>query len=400
VVAGVVLRGEDVYRWTGMPCPPIRSLRLHGPAGRIPIQVEEWDGTGGLLAKGNGRLDDDDRVVFAADLRPRAQTLHLYYDGPATKRGAAAPAVKVTAQPKKYHSLLLASGGLTIGLHGGGAEPGAQKIDNYGRGAIVLMTWHGKTVVDSRGGWANYMPRSMASAKDGPTWSQPTVVVAGPVRTVVEMHCRAHRERSRGKDVLTGDITHYIAVWGRCPVVDIEEIVAYKADGFDGQWPYSCQTSVGKALDEHDRLIVTLAGKAHAVNIGQTADAIARHPWRVFYSTTSPEEGWFALQDVAEKTGLATFYERMASIDVRAAWVTYRPALHPEIRIRTTPYKTADVALSFRDRALHCRSTYRHALRYTALRDEAPEDIRTLYHVWGRPLDAVAKVAWPERRTR
>ena len=209
-------------------------------------------------------------------------------------------------------------------------------------------------------------------------------------RTVVQMHCSDYRQVKAGKEVFRGEVTHCIALWNACPVIDLEEVGDYTAQEFKGTWPYSCQVPAGKAQDENDRLIVTLAGQARVVKLGQTKEEVAKKPWRVLYATDNPEEGWFAWQDMAEKTGLATFYEPMETIAFRAAWVTYRPALHPSVSIRTTPGSAPEVRLEFKDRALRCRSRYQRQIRYTALGDETPGDLRTLYHLWGKPLEAAA----------
>jgi hypothetical protein len=199
-----------------------------------------------------------------------------------------------------------------------------------------------------------------------------------------------------GDRTMEGSITHYVSLWSNAPIVDLEEVVDYQATRLEAQWYYSGQIPVGKDLDEHDCLIVPLAGAAQVVPVKETREHRLAHPWRGLYSTDNPEEGWFAWQDPNEKTGLATFYEKMDRIEFRQAWVTYRPALHPSVSIRTTPYTAPEVNLFFRDRALRCRSRYTRELRYTALREEQPEDLRRLYHLWARPLDQAARVAWPE----
>ena len=126
VTAGIVLTGRELYRWTGFPCPEISSLRVCGPDGAVNLQAMEFDGGTDLLPQGNGRLDDNDRLLFAVRLERKPVTLYLYYDGPAAAAAAVAvavPAAEVQEKTKGLVPLILKSGDLTIGLRGGGKPP-------------------------------------------------------------------------------------------------------------------------------------------------------------------------------------------------------------------------------------------------------------------------------------
>lgn len=398
---GLVIRGEDFYRWTGFPSPASGGLRLFTGAGPIPFQVEERNQAGELTAQGNGQLDRQDCLAFAMELTQRPQKLDLYYDGtPIVAMPALASTIQAISQTNQFYSLLITNGALTVGLSGGGIEPTTQNcVANYGRGALPLVVWQGIILANVQKYGPDYFPGSIGSSPGAPLWSPPVVIVQGPVRTIVEVRCNGYRQLNGEKETMRGDIVHYLAFWnGRTAVIDLEETVTYKSSGFEGSWPYHCRWPVdpSRELNENDCLLVTLADKVYTLRLGQTAEAIKQNPWRQLYATDNPEEGWFAWQYPKENAGIAMFYEKLETIRQRAAWVTYRPALHPVISMRTTPYKLVEINLSFKDRALRCRDRYHRDLRYVFLRSETPEDIRLLYKFWGQPLEQTAIVGRPE----
>ncbi|NCO34577.1 MAG: hypothetical protein AUJ92_12920 [Armatimonadetes bacterium CG2_30_59_28] len=397
--AGIVFTGADFYRWTGVPRPPVASLALHTSTAPVSFQMEERDESGHFQPKGNGVLDDDDRVAFTVALSPKLQPLLIYYDGVPQSVASGKSSIEVVPQQGKLYSLLIKNGSLTIGLHGGGVEPtSANRIENHGRGSLAFVEWQGVTMARLESNWGNYFPRTLASGPGAPVWSEPEVVYRGPARTVVEMRCDAFKLEKDGKETFSGDVVHYLYFWENCAVVDLEEIVNYTSTDLEGSWPYASQVQIGKDLDEADQLIVPLADTAHVVTVNETPEHRLLHPWRQLYATDNPEEGWYAWKDPNEKTGLATFYEKMDTVRFRQSWVTYRPALHPSVHIRTTPYTAPQEDLHFKDRARRCRSRYERDVRYTFLKDETPKDIRLLYHAWGKPVDEFAATGWPEMK--
>jgi hypothetical protein len=234
---------------------------------------------------------------------------------------------------------------------------------------------------------------TVAASPGAPKWSDPVVLIAGPVRTVVEVHCTGFQAKEGDQVTLAGDVTHYISVWNDLPCVDFEEAVSYTAPGYDFTWGYYGGEALGKSMDENDRLIAPLMNQAYAVKLPSREAG----PYQQFYDTWVPEEGWYALQDTGEKTGLATFYETLAEIHARDEWVAYRPAWNPVLHMRTSPGRP-EISLSFKDRALRCRTEWDRNLRYFFLREEKPEEIRFQYACWAQPLDTAGKVSAPEQQ--
>ena len=230
--AGLGFTGADFYRWTGFARPLAASLRLHGPDGPIALQVEERDGTGRLTAQGNGRLDEDDQVLFLAPLSPQPRTLFLYYNGPPAPPALTSPGVQVVAQPNQFYTLLLKAGDLVVGVRGGGTGLDPKRAENFGRGAIAFLSWQGLVLTDMTRSWNNYIPRAFGSGPDAPPWSPPAVLVQGPVRTVVKCRCQGY-QGTRDGQATRAEITHTIALWAGCPVIDFEEDVEYTSTEFD-----------------------------------------------------------------------------------------------------------------------------------------------------------------------
>jgi len=384
--------GEDFFRWTGFPRPPVASLRLWRKGARLAMQVEQRDGAGEILTKANGVLDDDDRVYCAVPAAVKAVAIYIYYDAPTAKTVSYAPAIPPKRDKKKPYGVTLSAGGLTIGVRGGGLGAGVKKRRNFGRAALCLFEWRGQPLADIQRGWLNYFPRATASSMDGPLWSEPEVIAAGPVRTVLRLRCKGVRFVKNGKPYLTGDITRTFALWAACPVVDVTETVRYKATSFEHEWPYGMTIVTGKALDTDDMLLVPLAGKPRAWPILPDLATYKKTPYHNVYITDNPEEGWLGWIDLKEKIGLATFYEKLPAIEARRRWVTYRPALHPSVYVRTNPNGRLEVRLKIRDRALRCRGRYQRELRYVGLHEESPEAVKMLYQTWSLPLDRFAKI--------
>jgi len=56
------------------------SLRVVGPGGDIPCQIDERDGTRGPIAHPDHVLDDDDELVLSAELSGDTHSLpHIYF---------------------------------------------------------------------------------------------------------------------------------------------------------------------------------------------------------------------------------------------------------------------------------------------------------------------------------
>jgi len=398
---GIILNGYDFYKMTGFSKIDINSISLWDEEEEIPIQIEEMDGTGKLIGNdSNGILDDDDRIVFLIKGRRKEQILYFYYNGPSFEKNIKNNKLKIEERPNEIIPLIISKEKFTVGIKGGGFKegPSINRIENYSRGAIPLLIWQDLTFFDFRKSWTDFFPQSIGTVPGNYIWSEPKIIYKGNIRTVIEMKCDNYKEEKDGIEILNGEIIRYISIWNDIPVIDFEEYVYYKSPNLNYEWKYSMGAPIGKKVDENDIFITTLADNVYTLPLNKTIERKKRYqaPYQTFYSTDNPEEGWFAVYDPNEKTGIAVFYEKMEKIKERKEWVTYRPTLHPNISIRTSPYDKVEINLYFIDRALRAREKYRRDLRYILLKDEIPELIRKYYKYWAEPLEKIITTGFPE----
>lgn len=398
---GIILTGYDFYRLTGFSKININSISLWDEKEEIPLQIEEMDGTGKLVYENsNGVLDDDDRIVFLLNLKTKEQVLYLYYNGPKIERNRKIDGLKIEEKKGELIPIIIKNEKLIIGIKGGGFKenPSLNRIENYGRGAIPLLIWNELVFFDFRRSWGDYFPRSIGSGPGKYIWSEPKIIYKGDIRTIFEIKCEDYREERDGIEIFKGEIIRYISIWNDIPVIDIEEHVFYKSSELNYNWNYSMSIPIGKKIDENDIFIVTLADNIYVLSLKDTIERSKKYqqPYQKFYSTDNPEEGWFAIYDNEEKNGMAIFYEKMDKIKERKEWVTYRPPLHPNISLRTSPYEKIEINLYFNDRVLRTRNEYKRELRYILLKDEKPEMIRKYYRLWAEPLKNIFYIEFPE----
>ena len=75
----VVIRGERLRTLAGGQPLSVASLRVVGPQGETPCQLDEFDGTGRSVRTPNHLLDDDDELVFQADLPAEGAVTYWVY---------------------------------------------------------------------------------------------------------------------------------------------------------------------------------------------------------------------------------------------------------------------------------------------------------------------------------
>ena len=399
ITVPVLVTGRDFFQWTGFPRPLLDSLRLHDSHGKIEIQTEEYDSEGKILVPGDQYLDDSDLIAFTIRLDKEAQTVFLYYDGSTEAASPAPSAVEILIKEGDLVPLQLRSGDLMIGLRGGGEPPFDNKQVNHGRGAIARWIWKTANFADMQKSWTDYFPHCLGTGPGAPAWTGPQVILKGPVRTIVEMQCKGLTEKSGEKGILKGDIVRRIAVWSESPTVDFEETVRYTAADFEYRWHYDQMIPLGKSLGDGDRLIVPVGGKPYEISLGKLKNELGKNPWLKLYETCNPEEGWLAFQDCGEGNGIAVFYEKLDPIRMRSAWLTYRPALNPELYVRATTSQKLELRLSFRDRASCTRNEIRRPIRYMVLSSESTETIRQCYAFWCSPEEGGISTGKPEIRS-
>jgi hypothetical protein len=427
----VLLTGREFYALTGAPRPPCASFRAVTADGERPLQVDERDGTGEIVAQPNGVLDGDDEILFTVHLAAGQPTpCFLYWADTSQPPPLAAAAVQMepesrdpsaaadgTSAPRRpaavqvepesddpFVRLWLSNDRLRLGFNSRGTDtPEKNEPGNWGRGTIAKLFLDGFPLTNIGGSWTFFLPHHPFGAGPGDfRWSDPEVVAAGPVRTVLRMRRTGIEWKSAGpltalggQVFLTGEATHTFALYAAAPIVDAEMTLRYTATRDDWPAAFNFPLQVGKSLDPADVLLVPLAGQVFRRAVTQD-DLDGWYP--TLYSTPVPEEGWFAWVDSQEHVGLAVFYERMASLRDRAEWVSYRPVLNPEVHVRLTPGGSVENTVQWVHRSLTSATVMRYPLRLVGLTDDHGDAVRWQYRLWAEELRRVAAAGFPESR--
>ena len=377
-VAGDVLRRAGVEGDV-----PVGSLRVVGPAGEIPCQVDERDGTGELVRHGNRLLDGDDELVFFIDRRDAAVSTYFIY----SSRHPRPPGKYVSklryGRPSGAFNDAVAHGTFYVGdlkvsVKGPKlADPMARSKHNYCSGAISALQWRGHRFISPSRAWMWFIPNHPFGATPSTvTWSLPRLVVDGPVRKVVRMEATnlpAPVERVR----------HYVAVYADCGVVDFEEVVEYGAVEEDIKLGFGFP--IGMVPD-----FVTAAGRGEDLSLRELTeeeDAAQREGKAIVVSRSDQETDarpWCAWHSPARRVGLALFFAKTHGLMGPERWssLTYvrKGQSHTRVTLRFVPQKTV-----------------RHAMRFCCI--DGFEGVPLHFRVWSDPLLGWARLGRVETRS-
>ena len=398
----VVLTGDDLYRMTGFARLPVTAVRVVGPAGKpVPMQVDQRDARGFYTAEGDAVLGAHDEIVFTLSRPPGTRTVYwVYWSTQAQAEPKSTGDGLRISTPKKDRvaQLRVQSPHWDISFNAiGTATPEKNEQANHARGTISRLTFGGVPITHINAAWGYYLPRHPFGSGPGPfRWTRPTVRQQGPVRTLVEMRRQDARFLdAKRRPVMRGDVVHTFWVYRRCPVIDAEFTLDYRAVQDTWAGSFGFPMCVGTRTGLGDTFMACVAGTGYRRAIAQ-ADIDNWYP--TFYRTPLPEEGWFAWADPTERRGLAVFYEKLAPIQARARWVSSRPVHHPEVRVRVPPSHHVNNTVTWRHRSLTSATRMRYTLRLLGLTHADGQRVRQAYHVWARPAPRFFTAAWPETR--
>ena len=387
----LVLSGRQLYELTALDDLSWESVRLFAGGRELAIQVDERDGTSHYTRKGNGRLDYDDELVFGVSLPPStAVTYELYYDSkPGRQPQFPKAAVSFEEVSTDITDAILSNGRLKANLKGPAKQPGENRIDSHGAGAITECSLDGKPFTRIRQNWSNFFFGNPWTSDGG--WTMPELIISGPLRSVVRTHLpHFMRQNEAGLKTFEGTVTNYFAMYGTVPVLDAEQRVEYQWS--DSQWTgtYSFYTTVGQSLDPNDLLFVPVEGKPHRVPlVGQ--------PYTGVYREHRPEQGWMALLDPGEAHGCALFYAKMPEVRENLAWVDYAPRreLTPSVNVHPDGYP---MSLRYTDRVMQTDNVIDRRFRIVGLTEEDEHAVAAQYGIWGDDLTRLADIEIQLRR--
>ena len=387
----VVLTGEELYRLTGAVRPAASSMRVLLNGEEQPCQVDERNGSG-LYTESNGVVDHGDEIAFYVDFEKDAPTTIVisWSSTPETLAGPPAEAGQVTItkdEKTPYVDLWAETEQFRLGLNATGLDdPTAHNIANYGRAAFSVLAFNGKPLTAITSAWSNVLPIHPFGYGAGKLrWRELEVVKQGPVRTLITTECPDHEQGVRAE----------FAIYNRGPAVDLSYSMRYVRPEPEKRplvLSFGYPLRLGRKGDVNDLLMVPVAGRVHKHRLTEE-DLEAFYP--TYYHTPLPQEGWFAWVDTVEQGGLAVFYEKMAAIRDRAAWVDSRPVRNPDVRIRTTPSGQPENYVRWHRRSVHTARTWICQNRFVGLEDANEARLRLAYDLWAKPLDELADISLP-----
>ena len=387
-----VLTGKDFYGLTGLAKLNWRSVRLFQGENEAPVQVDERDNTGHYVHTGNGQLDLDDELVFLVNLPTGlSSTYHLYY-GTAPSGGPDWPHAPIEFQEVETATAdaVITNGRLEAHLKGPAKQPGVNRLDSHGAGALTGCLLDGKAFTRIHHNWGNYFFANRWSGEGG--WTDPELVISGPLRFIARTHLPSFtREDENGNLTFQGCVTNNFSLYYPAPVLDIEQCAEYEWSDRTQRADYTFYATVGSGLDPKDLLFVPVAGSPRRVPL--TDD-----PYAQVYRERGPEQGWMALVDPVERHGCALFYARMPAIRENLAWVDYAPRreLTPSVKIHPDGYP---MTLRYTNRVMQTDDVVRHSFRIVGLTEEDEKAVAAQYTVWGEDLTRIAELEVQKRES-
>lgn len=327
----ILINGEILRKKTGLLKEKISTLSIRiidGKGEEVPVQVDEKDGTGLFQGEGNGQLDGDDEIVFQVSLKPQEQKKFLLYF---RKKFAPLPEYPTDLRFEKTsfgerrinYNVRLSNSAVSIGIRGAGTEKdekGKLLFGGAGKASITSFKIKGEELVYQSHAlnWNLGSGGYSLTSKHLP-WSQPELIVDGPVRKIVV--CRApNQDRNFTEEFkmswalsgkIKGDYYRYFILYSQIPFAQmIETIKIENADSkYRSLYEFAWCPAYPRDWD-NDKLYVPVGGTAVTIGFADERD----------YSTKEPGEGWLGIVNPPAKKGLAVFFDKDGVVDVSAGF--------------------------------------------------------------------------------
>jgi len=186
----VVLSGQVLLERAGDEKVPGGSLRVIGPQGEVPCQLDECDGSGSLVSTPNHWLDPDDELSFQADLPAQGDiTYWIYWSTRPLPPGRYVSECRVHDPfgPSSLESdIQLHNRAVFMGLRGPSRanDPTQANALNHGTGSLTFLDMYGQRLAG--GDWGRKFPRGALFWQPGTEikkWGLPHPLAQGPVRS-------------------------------------------------------------------------------------------------------------------------------------------------------------------------------------------------------------------------
>jgi len=265
--APVLIPIADLQKLAADETISLGSLRVVGPKGEIPCQVEECDGAGSPVRSPNHVADSDDRLVFQADVPAEGVVkFFIYWRTEPWPPGRYRKAVEIRGitEPKYFGGDILMRSGTTLVSFRGparGDDPTANRSENWGAGSLVFCYLEGRPCI--KGGWMNYLPCGAIGSRpshDAARWTRPEPLLVGPVRAAVRsVNARAEAAGLKGGKPVIVRAERFAWLYGHGAWVLVEEFLTFTEPAGACRLEYTVPLRRGGTPGE--RLSFSLEGK-------------------------------------------------------------------------------------------------------------------------------------------
>ena len=185
----VIIKGSQIKKILNEDIP-VSTIRIIGKEGEIPLQIDEYDNLILPPSSPNRILDENDEIVFLANLYSGETDYYLYWN----KLPLPCPHYKSNSfigDPMDAdvlgHDIQLWNDKFLLGIKGPsrGIDPEKNQFENWGMGSIILFYYNRKPIINIHSSWTWYFPSNSIASRPGnhgKNWSLPEILFKGPIR--------------------------------------------------------------------------------------------------------------------------------------------------------------------------------------------------------------------------
>ena len=308
----ITITGKQLKALAGSENLFLGSLRVVAAGREVPCQVDEFDG-GQHPAAANHMLDDNDELVFQADIPAGGTELWLYWSTQPLPPPVY-PSTSFLAEAMDpdifQHDLQLWNDNVFLGLKGParGTDPARNSLENWGAGCLVMMDFFRKPGLHIRGAWSSIFPLGAIAGQPGPDanrWQRPTPLVSGPVRISALTSLSGAAVKTASEEIKM-DLVHRVWLYQQGALVCFEEFLspAQEVKNFRQEFSFGFQFS----RPEAETIWYGQAGSCRSFT--PDAQGLQAAAENKIIASASGLEDWFAWYCPGEKSGYGYFLDK------------------------------------------------------------------------------------------
>jgi len=186
----VIIKGSQIKKVIGNENIPVSTIRVIGKEGEIPSQIDEYDNLILPPSSPNKVLDENDEIVFLANLYSGETSYYIYWNTlplPCPNYNSNSFIGDPMDSDIFGHDIQIWNDKILLGIKGPsrGIDPEKNQIENWGMGSIILFYFNRNPIINIHYSWTGYFPANSIGSRPGnygKNWSLPDVLFKGPVR--------------------------------------------------------------------------------------------------------------------------------------------------------------------------------------------------------------------------